>query len=149
VTKKTSAYRLDAVATMLEDLKEWKKELVLPGFLRRLPTRFDRKNYYREDLSYDASSLSVVSSGYASACAVGFAALHPFFNEMGLIMHPNGLPTYKNCVGSGFVGDSYDVLSKFFGIPEHHVMKLFGAVGPNNPKRIAAVIREYVRENLL
>ncbi|MDY7537558.1 hypothetical protein RGU72_04735 [Undibacterium sp. 5I1] len=72
----------------------------------------------------------VVSKGYAKkadcntiACAIGFLAMHPQFNALGLSYSPpNGLQ-FK-----GRQLDSYKtVISKVFGVSEDDARNLFGA----------------------
>lgn len=105
-TPKIQRLRLVRLAKMLENWTEERERL-------ECPVRFDMNDWY---------------CGTA-ACALGSAALHPYFNRHGLALRGwSAAPTYKSYAG-------YGAASQFFGIPRAQACWLFDP-GEYTQKRI-------------
>lgn len=78
-----------------------------------------------------------------SACAMGYAALHPWFIKRGLYAVGENVKVKGRTVCS-----SFDAAEYFFSISSHQSSELFGGHNGNEtPKQVAKRIRKFVADH--
>lgn len=143
-----SIERLDKLVWLMEHFKQ-ELEVINHGV-----TSFNLKHWWAKD-NCDATIKDHQDMGYdcgTTACAVGAAMLHPWFNERGLIATFDGgfgAPCIRN---NNSAGSDFDAAAAFFGLNFDQAVSLFSPSSYpthhlNSPQAVADKVRKFVKEH--